>query len=79
MAQSRRDLDVERRETTFVLANQLTVQKHSRLTVHRTEMDEGAAARLGDVIKPLSVPNGTFVEKELGALTVPIAGHLKGR
>jgi hypothetical protein len=72
-------LERERREAALVLAEALAVQPHRRALRRRSELHERAAARLKGGVEAALIPDRPFVIEQVGALRVPVAGHLQRR
>jgi hypothetical protein len=72
-----RYLEIEGRETTFVLTELLAVEINICEIIRGAEVDEETRVRLALVIERLLVPDCAFVEEQLIFLRVPVAGHFQ--
>src|ERR1035441_8532796 len=71
------DFELEGREAAFVLADLDAVEEDHGAIIGRAEPDEDAVSGLDGAIEIALIPDGAFVEYEVGALRVPIAGDLQ--
>ena len=71
------NFELERREAALVLADFFAVDEDHGAIVGGAEPDEDAVSRRRRAIEFALVPDGAFVEHEVGALRVPVARDLK--